>query len=435
MVEYRSAFFGGSVLLPPSKSVTHRALLCAALSRKRCMVSPVDPSKDMEATLSAIRALGVGFQYDRSSKNVCFSAETNRNTSGTIDCLESGSTLRFLLPIAAALGGDWLFIGSGRLPERPLSVYQQLFPEHGVQYHPEQPGKSLPLRISGRLTPGEFRLPGNISSQFITGLLFALPLLSADSEIILTTPLESVGYVELTLSVLRDFGIQATKTERGLLVPGGQTYQAADYLVEADWSQAAFYLCMAVLAPAGQPVRLLGLNRQSVQGDRACLEAFRQFGLQIFWDDDVLVAQNPQFSAPYHGLTGQTIDVSQIPDLVPALAVCGALSKGETRLIGAGRLRLKESDRLSAMENAINRLGGHCRSDADSLTIHGVPMLHGGTVSGENDHRIVMAMASAALCAEHPVCVTDEQSIQKSYPGFFIDFQSLGGKVNVIHLG
>lgn len=435
MIRYGSAFSGGAVTLPPSKSVAHRALLAAALSGGSCTVSPIDPSKDMLATLSAIRALGCQVAYSEEKKQVNFTQIECFSHVGQLDCIESGSTLRFLLPIAAAISGDWLLTGTGRLPQRPLTVYETLLPQHGVSYQPHSAEFTLPLKISGKLTPGVFALPGNISSQFITGLLFALPLLNANSEIKLTTPLESVGYVDLTLAVLRDFGITVTKTADGWFVPGNQSYRAQNYHVEGDWSQAAFFLCMAALSPTGEQVALHGLSEASLQGDKACVSIFERFGLQTKWENGILLAQNFNFKEEFGGLSAQTIDVSQIPDMVPALAVCAALSKGTTRLLGAGRLRLKESDRLAVMEHAINTLGGQCTTTADTMEIVGVPSFHGGTVLGQNDHRIVMAMAAAALRSTSPICVTDERSIEKSYPSFFEDFCSLGGQADVINLG
>lgn len=435
MVVYGSRFSGGTISLPPSKSAAHRALISAALSGGRSLVFPVDCSKDMEATLTAISALGCSALFDTENQCVLFQPGSGFSQSGEIDCLESGSTLRFFIPIAAALGGTWRFCGSGRLPQRPLGVYEKLLPEHGVAFQTLSPPDSLPLQISGKLTPGLFEVPGNVSSQFITGLLFALPLLDKDSEIKLTTPLESRGYVDLTISVLYDFGIEIQTTETGWKIPGGQRYQSRSYMVERDWSQAAFFLSMAALAPNGEEIILCGLDQNSKQGDRACVSIFEGFGLKSEWNGRELKIWNPSAHKPFGGLHGQMIDVSQIPDMVPALAVCAALSEGETRIVGASRLRLKESDRLAAMEHAINRLGGRCTSDEDSLTIQGVPALTGGRVEGENDHRIVMALAAAAFRSQGEIEVTDEQSIQKSYPGFFADFQQLGGEARVVDLG
>lgn len=438
MVIYKRGFSGGNITVPPSKSAAHRALLCAALSKGKTTVFNISESKDMEAMLNAVRALGASAVYDREKKSVLFEAGPLRCGEGTeINCLESGNTLRFIVPVAAALGGEWLFTGGGRLPERPMSVYQELFPRHGVEYQPccKDPTKNLPLRLSGKLTPGVYKLPGNISSQFISGLLFALPMLEEDSEIVLTSHLESKGYVDLTVSVLRDFGVSIEKTGTGWKIPGKQSYDARDYTVEGDWSQAAFFLSMAALSPKGAVVRLHGLDRDSVQGDKACVECFNGFGLRTEWQDDILTVWNPNADQPFGGLHGITIDASQINDLVPALTVCGALCRGETRITHAERLRLKESDRLAAMEEAINSLGGQARAVEDGLIIQGVPFFQGGTAQGQNDHRVVMALAAGALRCEGEIGVTDEHSIQKTYPNFFEDFRSLGGTANVVHMG
>lgn len=435
MVIYGSRFSGGTITLPPSKSAAHRALISAALSGGRSLVFPVDHSKDMEATLTAVMALGCNALFDRDNQCVFFQPGSGSAANEEINCFESGSTLRFLLPIAAAFGGTWRFCGSGRLPQRPLGVYEKLLPEHGVAFQLFSPPDSLPLQISGKLIPGLFEVPGNISSQFVTGLLFALPLLQEDSEIKLTTPLESRGYVDLTISVLQDFGVTIQQTETGWVISGNQQYQSRSYHVERDWSQAAFFLSMAALAPNGEEITLCGLDQNSKQGDRACVSIFEGFGLRSEWNNRELKVWNPNSQKPFGGLHGQVIDVSQVPDMVPALAVCAALSEGETRIVGASRLRLKESDRLAAMEHAICSLGGHCTSDHDSLTIQGVPALTGGRVQGENDHRIVMALAAAALRCNGEIEVTDEESIQKSYPGFFADFQQLGGDARVVDLG
>lgn len=437
MVIYEKSFSGGEITVPPSKSAAHRALLCAALSGEKAEISNIDKSKDIEAMLGAVHALGGKASYSEQEKKVVFSRSVLQSGAGQeIHCMESGNTLRFVIPVAAALGGKWLFTGSGRLPERPLSVYQELLPLHGVTYFPlDKEGKNLPLRLSGKLTPGIFRVPGNISSQFISGLLFALPLLSEESAIEVTTPLESRGYIELTLSVLRSFGITFLETSSGWKIPGGQAYRACDHRVEGDWSQAAFFLSMAALSPEGKEVRLRGLNKDSVQGDKACVECLEEMGLCTAWKSGVLTVWNPSAREPFGGLRGTVIDASQINDLVPALAVCGALARGETRIIHAQRLRLKESDRLAAMREAINGLGGNVRETEDGLLIRGVPFLKGGTAEGRNDHRIVMALAAAALRCEGKLAVTDEHSIQKTYPGFFEDFRKLGGIANVVHVG
>lgn len=425
-VTYRPAHIQGGVQIPPSKSAAHRALLCAALSKTPCAVSPVDTSADMYATLAGIRAMGV--QADFTDGVVKLAPGKAPERAVTVDCGESGSTLRFLIPIFAALGIPAEFVGHGRLPERPIGVYTELLPRHGVL---TKTAGGLPLKISGQLQSGDFSLPGNISSQFITGLLFALPLLSGDSTVTLTAPLESKGYVDLTLQVLRDFGIRIQETESGWAVPGGQTYAAKAYTVEGDWSQAAFFLSAA--AVGGGPVVLSGLRMDSRQGDKACVELWRRFGLEITEQNGGLAAENPRAGEPFHGLRGISIDAAQIPDMVPALAVTAAFAEGETVIYNAARLHLKESDRLLAMESALNSLGADVRATEDGLVIHGRPHLMGGKAEGQNDHRIVMALAAAGC--DCTVTVTDAQSINKSYPGFYRDFEAIGGHADVVDMG
>ncbi len=430
-VQYGRSLLGGRVNIPPSKSAAHRALLCAALAGGKSRLGNMAASEDISATMGAMRALGAYANFDRDSQEVVVEpgAPVLR---GEVDCRESGSLLRFIIPIAAALGGRWRFTGRGRLPERPTGVYADLLPAHGVTFRTQG---GLPLEIEGQLTPGTFALPGNISSQFVTGLLFALPLLSEDSEVSLTSPLESSGYVDMTLSVLKDFGITVTPTAQGWRVPGRQRYLPMEYTVEGDWSQAAFFLNLAALSPTGARLEIAGLSPHSLQGDRACVEVFGGFGLDLHWEAGCLVAQNKHFAQPFGGLRGQEIDVSQITDMVPAASVCAALSQGETRMINAGRLRLKESDRLAAMEEAINALGGHAFSTEDQLVIQGVENCSGGVAKGCNDHRVVMALAGAGLRSTGPVRVTDAWSIQKTYPNFYEDLRQIGGEANVIHLG
>ncbi len=396
----------GRILVPPSKSAAHRAVICSALAGGDDVFSPGEIlSDDIRTTIRIMNQIKA-----YSSGQLC------------IDCGESGSTLRFLIPVAAALGIPAKFVGHGRLPERPIGIYLNCLPEHGVTC---KTAGGLPLEICGQLTAGTFRLPGNVSSQFITGLLLALPLLGGDSELVLTAPLESAGYVAMTLEIMRDFGVIAEQTEFGWHIPGGQTYRAREYRVERDWSQAAFFLAAGAL---GSTLELEGLNPNSCQGDHAAEGLFRAFGATVRWNETALTVS----PGTLHGVE---IDAAQIPDLVPALAATAALCEGRTRIYHAERLRIKESDRLAAMAHGITNLGGQIRQTNDGLEINGVPMLHGGTVQGCNDHRIVMAFAVAALNADCGVTITDAQSIRKSYPSFFTDFNQLGGNANVVSMG
>lgn len=411
----------GKLSVPPSKSAAHRAIICAALSQGESFLSPVADSKDIEATIRAISVLGahVALQEDL----LCVSGiKKNSLPVGPIpvDCGESGSTLRFLIPIFGALGISALFTGHERLPQRPIGCYLDCLPAHGLTCDTKG---GLPLAISGKLTCGTFSLPGNVSSQFITGLLLALPLLKGNSEIILTTPLQSTAYVEMTIETMVSFGVTVIPTETGWQIPGGQTYHACQLAVERDWSQAAFFLAASAL---GSNLSLLGLSKGSAQGDRAALELFRKFGAQINWEKD------GSLHAKAGTLSGIEIDAGEIPDLVPALAVCAALSPGRTVISNAQRLRIKESDRLKAIHDGLSALGAHIIEKPDGLIINGISAFHGGEVDGFHDHRIVMALSIAALSAESQVTIHGAEAIQKSYPNFFEDFKRLGGNVHVI---
>ena len=374
----------GTVTPPPSKSQAHRLLICAALAGEGSVIHNLADSQDIRATRRCLAEL-----------------TTDRRTLPELDCGESGSTLRFLIPLALALRGGGVFTGHGRLMERPQKPYFDLFDEKGIQY--EQ--KDGVLTVEGRLTPGEYRLPGNVSSQFFTGLLLALPLLDGPSAIIPTTPLESEGYIGMTLDAMHEFGVDIAST-RSLpphyLISGGRRYQRAEVTVEGDWSQAAFWYAANCL---GCTVDVRGVSQYSTQGDRViescCLE----------------------LSQP-----GDTeIDMSGCPDLAPPVAAAAAVRQGTTRLVNAGRLRIKESDRLAAITAALNALGARVTEHSDSLTIYGRDGLTGGTVDCCNDHRIAMMAAIAATRCREPVTLLGAECVAKSYPDFWEHYRMLGG--------
>ena len=377
----------GTVTPPPSKSQAHRLLICAALAGEGSVIHNLADSQDIRATRRCLAEL-----------------TTNRRTLPELDCGESGSTLRFLIPIALALRGGGVFTGQGRLMERPQKPYFDLFDEKGIRYE----RKGGVLTVEGRLTPGEYRLPGNVSSQFFTGLLLALPLLDGPSAIIPTTPLESEGYIGMTLDAMHEFGVDIAST-RSLpphyLISGGQKYRGAEATVEGDWSQAAFWYAANCL---GCTVDVRGVSQYSTQGDRViescCLE----------------------LSQP-----GDTeIDMSGCPDLAPPVATAAAVRQGTTRLVNAGRLRIKESDRLAAITAALNALGARVAEHPDSLTIYGRDSLAGGTVDCCNDHRIAMMAAIAATRCREPVTLLGAECVAKSYPDFWDVYRMLGG---IIH--
>ncbi len=420
----------GTTQAPPSKSAAHRVILCAALSALSgggtCFVHPLAESEDIAVTLNAARTLGASIREEKDGVRIGPGQSPPAGCPLGIDCGESGSSLRFLIPIAAALGIPARFTGRGRLPQRPIGLYTELLPPRGVRC--ETKG-GLPFSISGRLTPGLYELPGDISSQFITGLLLALPLLEAESEIRLTTPLQSAAYVEMTLEVLSSFGVRILPTETGWKIPGKQVYASGEHLVEGDWSQAAFFLTAGAV---GGDVCVSGLKANSLQGDKAVFDLLTQFGAKTY----TLPGQggNALFGcrAPAAGkLRGIEIDASQIPDLVPILAVAGASAEGETLIYNAERLRIKESDRLAAVAEGLSRMGASVTELPGGLRIRGGRPLSGGRLRGWNDHRIVMAFSTAALSACGKTEITDPQSIRKSFPDFFTRYNELGGNAHV----
>ena len=398
----------GTVTPPPSKSIAHRAILAAALTNGTSTIQNVALSQDIEATLRCITALGGAWEREGDTLYVSGVWHREWDTAALphLDCGESGSTLRFLIPLALTLNNGGVFTGRGRLMERPQQPYFDIFDEKGISY--EQ--KDGALTVRGELTPGEYHLPGNVSSQFVTGLLYALPLMEWESQIVLTSPLESRGYVDMTLDVLKDFGITVeNQSYERFIVPGDQWCTARDYTIEADWSQAAFWMAAGSL---GIPVEVTGLNDRSIQGDRVIDEHFASFA----WGTGRRVE----------------IDVSDCPDLLPPLAVMAAFHDGTTRLTNAARLRLKESDRLATVTKMLTALGGQVEEGPDWLAIPGTRFLKGGTVDGANDHRIVMAAAIAATRCQGPVTIRGAEAVKKSYPNFWRDYENLGGAVHVL---
>lgn len=384
----------GRIQVPSSKSMGHRAYICAALAGQG-QVLGVDESKDMEATRRVLANLG-----------------------GICDCGESGSTLRFLLPLALVQERQTTFVGQGKLVSRPLQVYYDIFAQQGISYTTGPQGH-LPVTVTGKLRNGVFTVPGDVSSQFISGLLFALPLLEGASEIVVTGKLESQSYIALTLSALADFGIKVEhEGYRHYYIAGGQQYKPRDYQVEGDYSQAAFWLVAGTL---GSPITCQGLRADSLQGDSAIVPIIRAMGGYLEQDAKTVTVQ-PRAT---HGIT---IDAADCPDLVPVLTVLAALSEGTTHIINAGRLRIKECDRLRAMTNELNKIGGQITELPEGLIIEGRASLHGGVVECWNDHRIAMSLAVAALKCSEPLILRGTECVAKSYPRFWEDYATLGGR-------
>ena len=394
---------GGCFDAPPSKSVAHRLMIATVLAggSPEDVAIPGNVSQDIAATAACLKALMA-------------------SDTPVLDCGESGSTLRFLLPVAAALGKRATFTGRGRLPERPIGTLLELFADHGVTTTSDH----LPLTLEGKLQPGDYALPGNISSQYITGLLLALPLLAAPSRIRVTTELESVDYIRLTASTLATFGIelQVSDDYREYILDGQGRYilpKGLPLAVEGDWSNAAFFLAAGALGGAGVTAR--GLNSSSGQGDRAVLDLLERFGAQVAWDaayNMVRVHAGTLTAIP-------AIDVRAIPDLVPILAVVAGLAQGTTAFVNASRLRLKESDRLETTAQLLRSLGGRAETTPDTLYVTGVEHYTGGIVDSCNDHRIAMAAAIAATRADGPVTLRNPAAVAKSWPDFFAVCETL----------
>lgn len=402
---------GGEVKIPASKSVAHRLLICAALGEGKTALLIDGFSKDILATAACLRALGAGIE--KTERAIRVSPIRRPVSGGLLPCGESGSTLRFLLPVAGALGVSGTFRMEGRLPERPMQVYEDLLRERGMTI--ERDGSWL--RFGGQLRSGAYTLPGDVSSQYFSGLLMALPLLAGDSEIRAEGTLESAGYIRLTEDALRKSGVRFEKAGQSWEIPGRQRFSLPGVLrTEGDWSNAAFFLCMGALSERGVTVR--GLDLGSSQGDRAVLEILERFGAEAETDPaagSVTVKRGQ--------LRPVIIDAAPIPDLIPVLSVlaCGAV--GDTRIENASRLRMKESDRLQSTAALIRALGGSVDELPDGLVVHGAGALRGGTADPCNDHRIAMSAAVAAGLCTGRVTVLDARCVKKSYPAFWEDYQ------------
>ncbi len=412
----------GEIDIPPSKSISHRAVIAAGLADGISRLENVIFSDDIKATCEGMEALGV--EIKKEEKNLIIKGKKLlQPLKREINCRESGSTLRFLIPLVLLTGKPITFYGKGRLVKRPLEPYFDIFKKQNILYWYS---KGLPLTVEGILQPGRFEIPGNISSQFITGLLFVLPLLGGDSEIIVTSFLESRPYVDLTMDVLKQFSIWVdNKKGQEFSIKGSQRYMPTYYRIEGDYSQAAFWIAAGIL---GEQVVCKDLKNNSFQGDRVILDIVKKMGGNILEKDREIIVKPSKTK-------GIRIDASQCPDIVPILAVLGALSEGKTEIVNAGRLRMKESDRLKAIAVELNKLGGDVREQEDGLTILGKGFLQGGTVDSWNDHRIAMALAIASVKCKEPIILTNTDAVKKSYPEFFDDFQKLGGIIDERNMG
>lgn len=417
----------GSVLSVSSKSDIHRILICAALSDKQTEIALNSLSRDIYATSECLTALGA--KIDISERKIIVTPISSAVSSPRLNCCESGSTLRFLLPVAAAVSENPSFFGEGRLPSRPLNPLISQLEEHGCNFS----SHSLPLTVSHKPRSGIYKLPGDISSQFVSGLLFALPLLDGDSEIRLLSSLESAPYVDMTISSLKKFGIEIQKTSDGFFVKGNQKYVSPQKIAaEGDWSNSA---PLFVLGAISGSVTVFGLSRSSIQGDRNILSVLSDFGAEITYQKENAIESGELSEVTVKTDKKQpfSADVSQTPDLFPYLAVLALAAKGTSTITGAKRLKIKESDRIRAVLSLIRALGGSASYDpTGTLTVNGCGTISGGKCDSFSDHRIAMAAAVASAISDSPVTIDRFEAIEKSYPTFLEHFKALGGKLHKI---
>lgn len=409
----------GTVQAVASKSLAHRALICAALAQSASTILCNNISRDIAATMDCLSAMGAHISVCGQKIHI---EPISQLPSAPVHlhCGESGSTLRFLLPIIGVLGLKATFHLEGRLPERPLSPLDAELTAHGMRLRREDGGL---LHCSGQLRPGHYAIPGDISSQYISGLLMALPLLPSNSTVKPTSPVESAPYVVMTIEAMKKFGVEVIDRGHLFSIAGGRHYCAADWVVPGDWSGAASFLCLGALMPEG--ITVSGLQTDTQQGDRAILELLRQLGAQVDSSENSVTVSRRQ-------LRGVDIDASNIPDLVPAISALCAVCQGKSQIYHAGRLRLKESNRLESTCSMLRTLGAQIEETEDGLLIQGVPQLCGGTIDPADDHRIAMAAAVAAAAAQGPVTICNSRCVQKSYPSFWQALRAIGGDIQEV---
>lgn len=407
----------GTIDAIASKSDAHRILIAAALADAPCKLILNSTSNDIRATSECLEAAGARIEKD--GTDLIVTPIKKAPSSAVFDCGESGSTIRFLIPVASALGISCIFTGSGRLPERPQTPILKALAENGVTVSPDG---EFPIKLSGQLRSGVFTLPGNVSSQFVTGLIFALPLLEGDSEIRLIPPVESKPYINMTVATVKKFGIEIEEKGNSYFVKGNQKYiSPGEIKVDGDWSNGAFFAVFGALSE----MTVNGLFPDSLQGDKAITNIVRKMGADVTQTENSLTVRKNEL----HGIE---IDVADTPDLVPVIAALATFAQGTTTIKNAARLRIKESDRLKTVTELITAAGGDITEFPDGLIIKGGKKLKESfTFDGCNDHRIVMA--AAVLSFGSVVTITNAQAINKSYPDFIRDITKLGGVCNVIN--
>lgn len=406
----------GDVIIPPSKSLSHRAIIAASLAPGKSIITNVLFSKDILATISAMEACGAKIIKHDDSLEIYGTRRVVRSNN-IIDANESGSTIRFMIPIALTNNSPITFMGHNNLVKRPLDIFFEIFDNQGIEY--KRGDDYLPLSVNGGLKPGVFNIRGDVSSQFITGLLYALPLLDSDSEIRITTVLESKGYIDLTLDILKMYGISIINNNyESFIIKGNQEYKPFDYEIEGDYSQSAFFLVGNML---GADIKLKAMREDSYQGDKKIIQDIKDFGGNVSFNDGTLYAKgNP---------IGATIDFSQSPDLGPALTVLAAMSKGHSSFINAKRLRIKECDRITCMKEELNKAGCKVLENPDGMEIDGINEIMPTVFDAHNDHRVAMALSMLTHKTRGNIKILGAECVSKSYPNYWKVFESLGGIV------
>ncbi len=401
----------GSIKAIASKTYGHRMIILSALSKKSSKLILEEYNDDLFATLDCIKNLGGDYSIDKDELIIEPIEKGSKDIS--LNCRESGSTLRFIIPVATALYDKTLIDGTGTLGKRPIKPLLQALSQRGVEFSRE----TLPIVSKGKFHGGKIYLPGNISSQFITGILLASSILEEDTTIELTTPLESVAYVKVTLEVLKDYAIEVLEKNDGYYIKGGQKPNPpVQNKVQGDWSNAAAFL---VAGAINGNLTMEGLLVSSSQGDKIILEILENFGADLKIEDEISIKSK--------GKRPIEMDINECPDLLPVLGILGCSVKGVSKFTNGGRLRIKESDRLNNTMDLINSLGGKAEVLGDDLIVYGSGSLKGGVVSSYNDHRMVMAATIASTIAEEDIVIYGHKAINKSYPKFFEDFNNLGG--------
>ena len=409
----------GTIKIPPSKSMSHRSIICASLADGVSTITNVAYSQDIKVTIEGMRQLGAKIECYDDKVVVEGIKGFNKLDNNEVFCKESGSTLRFFIPIFSLCNQQLRFTGENRLLKRPQKIYEEIFTKQEIDYHQDDDA----ITIGGKLKPGAYELAGNVSSQFISGLLFTLPLLDGDSTITISEPYESRSYVDLTLEMLNRYGIKAEYIASNILsIKGNQKYKPCDYEIEGDYSQLGFF---AVLGAINNDIKCIGLKHDSNQGDKQIIDILKNAGANIELCDNGYLIHKSE-------LIENEIDLNDCPDLGPILTIM-ALYTPRTRIYNAERLRYKESDRIDAMESELIKLNADIKTSEGEIIIHGHNSYTCNEIlSGHKDHRIVMSLAVAATLLDKPVIIEESEYINKSYPAFFEDLNSLGIKVEKI---